>query len=198
MSTLILASASGIRARLLREAGVRFGVRPAQIDEEELSRTFLSEKKPVEELADVLAAAKAVSVSKASPDMIVLGCDQVLVCEGVAFSKAHDIAGARATLCSLRGKAHTLVSACALAREGQPVWNHQERATLWMRPFSDDFLDAYLKDEGRSILGSVGCYQFESRGAQLFDRVKGDYFTILGLPLLSILGALREQDILPQ
>jgi len=196
MTTLILASASGIRARLLREAGVRFGVRPAELDEADETRSFHSKGRPVEELADVLAAAKAISVSKTSPHVVVLGCDQILVCDGTLFDKARDIAEARATLAALRGRAHTLISACCLASDGEVIWKHQERATLWMRSFSDDFLDTYLKNEGRSILGCVGCYQYESRGAQLFDRVKGDYFAILGLPLLAVLGALRDQDVL--
>ena len=196
MSTLILASSSGIRARLLREAGVRFGVRPAEVDEDEAKRDF--QPGPDRELSDVLAALKAQSVSKACPHALVLGCDQVLSCQDRLFGKARDIAEARLTLAALRGKAHTLISSCVLARDGVAVWRHQERAMLWMRAFSDDFLETYLKNEGRSILGSVGCYQYEGRGAQLFERVKGDYFAILGLPLLPVLAALREHGILPQ
>jgi len=198
MSTLILASASGIRARLLREAGVRFGVRPADVDEEEAKRKFYAEKRAHEELADTLAELKAVSVSKASPQAIVLGCDQVLSCEGKAFGKARNLDEARATLSQLRGKMHSLITSCVLARGGKPFWQHQERATLWMRAFSDAFLNDYVKNEGHSMLASVGCYQFESRGIQLFERVNGDFFAILGLPLIPVLIALRQEGILPQ
>ena len=198
MSTLILASASGIRARLLREAGVRFGVRPADVDEDEAKRNFGSQTGVKQDLSDVLAALKAVSVSKACPQALVLGCDQVLSCEDRLFDKARDIDEARQTLMALRGKAHTLITSCVLARDGMVVWQHQERAILWMRAFSDEFLESYLKNEGRSILGSVGCFQYEGRGAQLFERVKGDYFAILGLPLLAVLTALREQGVLPK
>jgi septum formation protein len=198
MTTLILASASGIRARLLREAGVLFGVRPAEVDEDEAKRNFHSRAGAKQDLSDVLAALKAVSVSKVCPHALVLGCDQVLSCDDHLFDKARDIAEARKTLMALRGKAHTLISSCVLARDGKVVWEHQERAILWMRAFSDEFLESYLKTEGRSILGSVGCFQYEGRGAQLFERVKGDYFAILGLPLVPILAALREQGVLPK
>jgi len=198
MSMLILASASGIRARMLREAGVRFGVRPADVDEDEAKAEFRAGKDSSEELADMLAEMKAVSVSQASPQAIVLGCDQVLSCEGKAFDKARNLDEARQTLCRLRGKVHTLTTSCVLARDGKRFWHHQEHAMLWMRAFSDSFLDNYLKNEGHSILGSVGCYQFESRGIQLFERVKGDYFAILGLPLIPVLIALRQEGILPQ
>jgi septum formation protein len=198
MSTLILASASGVRARLLREAGVRFGVRPADVDESQTKKELLERNRPHEELADSLALLKAVSVSKVSPHAHVLGCDQVLSCEGRLFDKAHDVSEAREALNALRGRPHTLITSCALARDGKALWQYQEHAVLFMRAFSDEFLESYLRNEGRSILGSVGCYQYESRGAQLFDQVKGDYFTILGLPLLPVLAALRREGILTQ
>jgi septum formation protein len=198
MSTLILASASGVRARLLREAGIRFGVRPADLDEREAKCEFAAQGRPQEELADTLALLKAASVSTVSPQAHVLGCDQVLVCEGRLFDKARDVAEARATLATLRGRPHTLITSCTLARDGKALWQYQERAVLFMRTFSDEFLETYLRNEGRSIFGSVGCYQYESRGAQLFDQVKGDYFTILGLPLLPVLAALRREGILAQ
>jgi septum formation protein len=192
---LILASASGIRARLLREAGVRFGVRPPNVDEGKIKDQLRTSGVDHESFADALAEAKALDVSKASPQALVLGCDQVLVCGDRLFDKARDIAEARQTLAFLRGKDHHLISACVLVQGGKPVWRYVERATLHMRVFSDEFLDAYLKDEGKLVLGAVGCYQLEGRGAQLFDRIKGDFFCILGLPLLPLLAALRQRGL---
>jgi septum formation protein len=196
MSFLILASASSIRARLLREAGVSFGVRPAEIDEDALKTALLAKGTGKEEIADLLAEQKALQVSKASPQALVLGCDQILLCGNHLFDKAHDLAEARATLHCLRGNTHSLITSCALVRNGTLLWRHRERASLRMRSFSNEFLEAYLKTEGSNILGSVGCYQFEGFGAQLFDQVKGDFFAILGLPLVPLLGALREHGIM--
>lgn len=195
MSMLILASASGIRARLLREAGVRFGVRPPNVDEAKIKDHLRISGVDHEAFADALAEAKALDVSMASPQALVLGCDQILVCGDRLFDKAHDTAEARQTLAFLRGKDHHLISACVLAQGGTPVWRYVERATLHMRDFSDEFLDAYLKDEGKLVLGAVGCYQLEGRGAQLFDKIKGDFFCILGLPLLPLLAALRQRGL---
>jgi septum formation protein len=196
MRTLILASSSGIRARLLREAGVRFGVRPPDIDEAEVKAGLRRHGLADDALADALAEAKALNVSNASPQALVLGCDQVLICGGRLFDKARDGGEARQTLSELRGKDHHLISAVVLAENGKPVWRHVERATLHMRDFGNDFLDSYLKDEGKLVLGSVGCYQLEGRGSQLFDRVEGDFFCILGLPLLPLLTALRQYGII--
>lgn len=193
MTMLILASASGIRARLLREAGVRFGVRPPDVDEAKVKQTLSGIAN--DGVAAALAEAKALNVSEASPQALVLGCDQVLVCDGRLFDKARDIAEARETLAFLRGKDHHLISACVLAQGGKPVWRYAERATLHMRAFSDEFLDAYLKTEGKLVLGAVGCYQLEGRGAQLFDSIAGDFFCVLGLPLLPLLAALRERGL---
>jgi septum formation protein len=193
---LILASASGIRARLLREAGINFGVRPAEIDEEALKASPPALQAGNENLAALLAEAKARSIAEISPQALVLGCDQVLVCGDRLFGKAHNIAEARATLLALRGQAHCLITACALVQSGKLLWQHQEHAMLSMRAFGDEFLEAYLRAEGGTILGSVGCYRFEGRGAQLFERVEGDFFTILGLPLMPLLPVLREHGVL--
>jgi septum formation protein len=195
MKMLILASSSGVRARLLREAGVRFGVRPPDVDESPIKDRLRREGTAGDGVAVALAEAKALNVSAASPQALVLGCDQVLVCEGRLFDKARDLAEARETLQFLRGRDHQLISACVLAEGGQPVWRYSEIATLQMRRFSDDFLEAYLKNEGSLVLGSVGCYQLENRGAQLFDAINGDFFCILGLPLLPLLAALRERGL---
>lgn len=196
MTMLILASASGIRARLLREAGVRFGVRPADVDEARLKKELRHNGVSNAGMAAALAEQKALNVSQTSPQALVLGCDQVLMCEGRLFDKPRDIAEARETLGILRGKDHQLVSACALASGGKTVWQHEETATLRMRPFSDAFLDSYLKDQGVIVLSSVGCYHLENRGAQLFENVDGDFFAILGLPLIPLLGALRQHGII--
>lgn len=194
MSALILASASAARARLLREAGVAFEVRPADVDEAALKR-----KQPgasAEAVAGALAEAKALAVAADFPDALVLGCDQVLVCGDRLFDKARDIGEARETLAFLRGKDHRLVSAAVLAERGQVVWRHVEAATLTMRDFSDEFLASYLAAEGQTVLGAVGCYHLEERGAQLFQSVRGDFFCVLGLPLLPLLAALRGRGIL--
>lgn len=192
---LILASASGIRAKLLREAGVRFGVRPPDVDEAAIKLQLKKNGAASDAFADALAEAKALNVSAASPHALVLGCDQVLVCDGKLFDKARDTAEAREVLTVLRGREHHLISACVLAEGGKPVWRYAERASLSMRAFSDDFLETYLKDEGKLVLGSVGCYQLEGRGAQLFDRIAGDFFCVLGLPLLPLLAALRARGL---
>jgi septum formation protein len=196
MTMLILASSSGIRARLLREAGVRFGVRPPDVDEPAIKETLRRDGVAAEAFADALAEAKALNVSEASPQALVLGCDQVLICDGRVFDKSHDAAEARETLAFLRGRDHQLVTACVLAQGGKPVWRYRESATLRMRAFSDEFLDAYLKNEGKLVLGAVGCYQLEGRGAQLFESISGDFFCILGLPLLPLLAALRHHGLI--
>lgn len=198
MTMLILASASGVRARLLREAGVRFGVRPADLDEASAKKELQSKGITSDGMAAALAEQKALDVSQASPHALVLGCDQVLVCENRIFDKPRDAAEAQETLQFLRGKAHHLITACVLAQTSEVVWQHQERATLWMRDFSDAFLQSYLKTEGMAIMSAVGCYQLEGRGAQLFDRVEGNFFSILGLPLIPLLGALRRHGIVAQ
>jgi len=194
MNMLILASASGVRARLLREAGIRFGVRPADFDEAAIKKDLRSRGVENEGMASALAEAKALNVSKASPQNLVLGCDQVLVCGDRLFDKPHDVAEARENLHFLRGRTHSLITACTLAEEGRPVWQYQERANLAMRSFSDAFLDSYLEDSA-AALSSVGCYQMEGRGAQLFEQVEGDFFAILGLPLIPLLAVLRQRGI---
>ena len=195
MSALILASASAARARLLREASVPFELCPAEIDEAEIKASLLAEKRDAPAIADALAERKATQVSSARPQAIVLGCDQILVFDGRLIDKSADVNEARALLRELRGKPHSLLTACVLAKGGAPVWRKLERCRLWMRSFSDTFLEAYLQVEGDDVLGSVGCYHLEGRGIQLFERVEGDYFSVLGLPLLPLLTALREYGI---
>ncbi|MDE2182561.1 MAG: septum formation protein Maf [Alphaproteobacteria bacterium] len=197
MTPVILASSSAIRARLLREAGLTFGVRPAHVDEEELKESLLVEGATPEDVAVALAEVKAVRVSGAAGDALVIGADQVLVLDGVLVDKCQDLTEARDLLARLRGRRHSLVSACAIARSGAVIWRTREAAQMHMRAFSDAFLDDYIKQEGRLLLSCVGCYQLERRGAQLFDRIDGDTFTVLGLPLLPLLDALREHKAMP-
>jgi nucleoside triphosphate pyrophosphatase len=194
--TFILASASSSRARILREAKVPFIALPADIDERALKATLLKQNKTVQEVAKVLAAAKAIQVSKLRPNALVLGADQVLEFDGELLSKCADLAEARALLLRLRGRGHRLISALALAEAGKVIWTHSETANLTMRAFSDAFLADYLSTEGSVLLDGVGCYRLETMGAQLFERVEGDYFSILGLPLQPLLAELRLKGVI--
>jgi septum formation protein len=194
--TFILASASASRRALLTAAGVSFSVQPANIDEDALKDASLAAGAPAEGIAAVLAEAKALAVSRNSAGALVLGADQTLLFEQEVVSKCADLATARALLRRLRGKTHQLSGALVLARDGGAVWHHRAISTLTMRDFSDGFLEDYLMREGEAILGCVGCYRYEGLGAQLFERVEGDYFSILGLSLLPLLAELRRQDVI--
>jgi septum formation protein len=194
VSHLVLASGSAVRARLLEAAGVSFDVRPAQVDEEAVKQRFRASGRPAADLAAQLAADKALAGEHRGA--FVLGADQVLTCDGAWYDKPADMAAARRQLLALRGHAHDLTGGLALAYNGAIVWRHTAKATLTMRNFSDRFLDDYLARAGVPILGSVGAYHFEGLGAQLFERIEGDYFTILGLPLLPLLAALRERGVI--
>lgn len=197
---LILASASEGRAAVLRGAGIAFQQVPADVDERGIEARVTAEGGGAPDtirLASLLAAEKARAVSRAHPRALVLGADQVMECGGEVFHKAVDIAAAREQLARLRGQAHHLHSAIALATEGDIVWRHVDSARLTMRLFSDAFLDAYLAAEGDAVLRSVGGYRIEGPGIQLFSRVDGDHFTIMGLPLLPLLDYLRGEGRLP-
>jgi len=194
--TFVLASTSASRARILAGARVPFLVVPADIDESALKATLLKQNKTGQEVAQALAEAKAIDISKVRPNALVLGADQVLEFGGELLSKCADLAAARALLQRLRGRQHRLISALALAEAGKVVWTHSEAASLTMRAFSDAFLDAYLSAEGSAVLDGVGCYRLETMGAQLFARVEGDYFSILGLPLQPLLAELRLKGVI--
>jgi septum formation protein len=194
-ANLILASASKTRRDILAAAGVAFKVQPAQVDEEEIKDSLLGEGANPSTVASALAEKKAKQVSADMANALILGADQVLVCDGHLFSKADDMAQARETLKRFRGRQHELISAMALVRDEITEWIYVESAQLYVRDFSDTFLDNYLEQEGKDVLGSVGCYRIEGGGAQLFEKVTGDQFTIRGFPLFPLLGALRARGI---
>ena len=194
----ILASASPTRRKILEAARVPFETMPANVDERRIESELLGQGAEARVVAEKLAAHKALEVSRRAKGALVLGADQVLDCEGRLFSKANNLRVARETLKRLRGRKHELVSAMVLMCNGSTEWRHVEIAELWVREFSDDFLDEYLEQEGDAILGSVGCYRIEGRGAQLFEKVVGDQFTIRGLPLFPLLGILRERGVIPK
>ncbi|MHA1546455.1 MAG: Maf family protein [Alphaproteobacteria bacterium] len=195
----ILASASAARAKLLQSAGVPVEIIPAQIDETALRANFSAAAATADfaqHLAQHLAQAKALHVSDRSPNRLVIGADQILECGEEIFEKPTDMAQARVQLCQLRARSHNLHSAVALVRDGEILWHHVASAQMEMRDFSDGFLDEYLMQAGEKICTSVGAYQIEGLGVQLFKRISGDFFTILGLPLLPLLDALRTNDAL--
>ena len=195
MRSLILASASAARARLLTEAGLVFTAQAAQVDEARLKQAALVRGASPREVALELALAKAQAVkdqtAQAAPNAVVLGADQTLELDGGLFDKPATLAEARAQLLTLRGRSHQLHSAVAFLRDDQTPWVHVGSATLEVRAFSTAFLDGYLAQEGEALLGCVGGYRLEGPGAQLFAKIEGDYFTILGLPLLPVLAHLR-------
>lgn len=193
---LILASGSAVRAAMLAHAGVPYDIRVADVDEDAAKNRLLAEGADMRAIAEALAELKALHVSANDPDALVLGADQVLAFEGRLLSKAKSMREAREVLSQLRGKTHELLSVAVLAKAGAPIWKYVGRAGLHMRNFSDRFLDEYLASEGEDLLKGVGCYRIEGRGVQLFERIEGDNFTIMGLPLFPLLGALREQGMI--
>jgi septum formation protein len=196
---LILASASTARAQLLKNAGVVFTVEKADIDERLLEREYFAGKdSSPDHLPLHLARAKAGFVAGRRSDALVLGADQVLVHEGRILGKPPTINDARRQLQSLRGNTHELVSALSLVRGASQLWSASVTTALTMRNFSNDFLENYLRDAGRRCLQSVGAYQVEGPAIQMFEAIDGDYFSILGLPLLPLLGALRDHGVIPR
>lgn len=188
---IVLASRSAARTSVLTAAGVPFETLVAGVDEAAVKAGLLAEGQGPREVADALAELKAVRVSRARPDDLVIGADQTLDLGGVLYDKVETLAEARERLQLLRGKTHKLHSAVVVARGGEAIWREVPTARLTMRDFSDAFIDGYLAARGEGILGSVGCYQLENEGVQLFSRIDGDYFTILGLPLMGLFDFLR-------
>ena len=191
---LILASLSPFRKSILENAGLEFDVEGAKIDERKLEKTL--GKITPEELAKELAIKKAEDVSSRFPDALVIGCDQTLELEGNALHKVTNLEGVRDRLVSLSGKTHYLHSGIALAKAGKADWVGLSTATMTVRSLSPDFIDYYIDKTGKDVQSSVGAYQVEGLGIQLFDKIDGDYFTIIGLPLLLLLQKLRETGII--
>jgi septum formation protein len=193
---LTLASTSAIRRHLLTQAGISFEAIGSGVDEDAVKDAMRAEGASPRNQADKLAELKALKVSQRRPGFV-LGCDQILSFEGHSFDKAETLDEAVERLSQLRGKTHSLECAAVIAKDGQPVWRLVTSPKLTMRAFSDDFLRSYLNSYGQEALSSVGCYQFEGPGAQLFERVEGDFFSILGLPLLEVLAFLRLHGEVP-
>lgn len=193
---VILASASMARAGLLRAAGVEFTVEPAAIDESRLKRKAREAGDSAIACASALATEKACIVSRRHPEALVIGADQILAAGDEWFDKPVDLAEAAAQLRALRGRVHELATAACVACGGVPLWSAMSAPEMHMRWFSDRFIEAYVAAEGVALLGSVGAYRLEGRGAQLFSRIIGDHFAVLGLPLLELLGFLRERGVM--
>ena len=195
---IILASQSASRRAMLAAAGVDFSAEAAGVDEDAVKAAMIGEGTDGRRLADALAELKAVKVSRRHPTALVLGCDSTVAAEdGALIDKAESRAESRAQLQALRGTTHKLTSAAVVALGGEPIWRHVDTAKLTMRPFSDAFLESYLDAEWPAIGGCVGGYRLEGLGAQLFSRIDGDHFTILGLPLLPLLDWLRVRGEMP-
>ncbi len=189
---IILGSGSAFRRRLLDNAGVEVEVVRPRIDERAVEQSVGGSGVTPAELAEILAEAKAVEVSGRCPGRLVLGCDQTMSFEDGVFHKAPDMETARRNLLALSGRTHELDSAVVLARDGEVLWRHVGKARLTMRRLEPAFVGRYLANVGEAALQSVGGYQIEGEGIQLFERIDGDYFTIVGLPLLPLLAELRR------
>lgn len=192
---LVLASASTARASLLQAAGVEFTVSAADIDEAAIKAEAVRRGDSPDRCATRLAEAKALRISERDVDAMVVGADQLLVVGDQWFDKPVGMIEAAEQLRHLRGRTHTLVTVCCAARRGAIIWHAASSPRLTMRRFSEDFLRGYLAAEGEALLGSVGAYRLEGRGAQLFERIEGDHFAVLGLPLIELLAFLRERGV---
>lgn len=187
---IVLASGSQIRADILKNAGLDFDVIVKPVDEAAIKEALLSENVPMRDIADALAEAKSVRVSRIETGLVI-GADQIMVMDKTLYDKPKTIEEARVRLLDMRGKTHSLIGAVVISEGGQAVWRQSSKTQLHVRDFSEQFLDGYLKAEGDLVLKSVGGYRFEGRGSQLFSNVEGDFFSILGLSLLPVLDYLR-------
>ncbi len=190
---LILASGSVIRADMLQNAGINLEIKPARVDESAIKIALLAEGAQPRDIADALAEAKARRIAQKNPGRLVLGADQILDFKGKVFDKPETLVQARNQLISLRNQRHNLYSAAVLFENNTPIWRYIGRVTLTMRDFSDGFLEKYIAQNGDNLFTTVGGYKIEQAGAQLFSAINGDYFSILGLPLLELLAILRQK-----
>lgn len=190
---LVLASGSAARRQLLENAGLAFDHQAAAVDETEIKKSLAAEGATALQVAETLAELKAGRISRLCPGALVIGADQMLDCNGTWFDKPEDRDHLTAHLRALSGRTHTLETAVCVVRDGERLWHHNETARLTMRSFDEDFIQTYLEVAGDAALGSVGGYCLESHGAHLFSHVEGDYFTILGMPLLPLVGYLRQR-----
>ena len=201
MTDIILASGSAIRREIMEGAGLDFSVLSKPVDEAAIKAAMLQDGARPRDIADALAEAKALRVSRhlasQGSNALVIGADQVMVMDGELFDKPSSMEAARERLLAMRGRRHELIGGLVVAEGGQAVWRHMAETRLWVREFSEDFLDAYLAREGERVTQSVGAYRFEGPGAQLFSRVEGDFFSILGLSLLPLLDYLRTRGAVP-
>ncbi len=194
---IVLASTSSSRQAMLRGAGVKFEAVAPNVDESEIKVSMVAAGAGAREVADTLAEMKALKLSRRVPGALVLGSDQILEThDGALLDKPEGRAGAEAHLRRLMGRDHRLVCGAVIAMDGAVVWRVVDTARLSMRPLSDAFIAAYLDQEGDAVLGSVGAYRIEGLGAQLFSRIDGDHFTVMGLPLLPVLDFLRVRGVL--
>lgn len=195
---LILASGSPFRKQLMEAAGLTFAAEPARIDEREIEAPLVLAGATPEAVATALAKAKAEDVADRHVDAFVIGSDQVMSMDGRLFHKCTSVEIAREQLRSMRGRTHRLSSAISIVRNDEEVWKHVSVADLTFRDFTDAFLDSYIANAGSKVLLTVGAYSYEGLGQQLFEKVEGDFFTIIGLPMLPLLAALRELAIIPR
>lgn len=193
---LLLASASVIRLQLLRNAGLEATAHPARIDEESIREALQQEAASPRDIADTLAEMKARKLAEKNPEALVLGCDQVLAFNRRVFGKPETPDEARKQLIAFRGQTHQLISALVLYDGGKPIWRHMSEAKLTMRPLSDSYLDMYIGRNWPSLRQTVGSYKLEEEGIRLFSAIEGDYFTILGLPLLPLIGYLGSRGFI--